>query len=85
MRFYALYYAASGSIAVARCGLGGQFTGRETTPVLWKQGIAVTRDIFTRFETGERDAHISPKYARVGWNNFWKNDEWWVERQIAQR
>lgn len=59
--------------------------GRETTPVLWKQGIAVTRDIFTRFEIGNRDMHINPKYARVGWNNFWKNEEWWVERQIARR
>ncbi|MDB5269906.1 MAG: hypothetical protein JWP58_2946 [Hymenobacter sp.] len=59
--------------------------GSETTPVLWKQGIAVTRGVLTRFEIGERDAHINPKYARVGWNNFWKNDEWWVERQIAQR
>lgn len=59
--------------------------GSETTPVLWKQSIAVTRDIFTRFEIGERDAHINPKYARVGWNNFWKNEEWWVERQIARR
>lgn len=59
--------------------------GSETTPVLWKQGIAVTREVLTRFEIGERDAHINPKYARVGWNNFWKNDEWWAERQIAQR
>lgn len=59
--------------------------GRETTPVLWKQGIAVTREVLTRFEIGERDAHINPKYARVGWNNFWKNDEWWAGSQIAQR
>jgi hypothetical protein len=59
--------------------------GSETTPVVWKQGIAVTHEVLTRFQIGERDSHINPKYARVGWNNFWKNDEWWVERQIAQR
>lgn len=56
-----------------------------TVPALWKQGIAVTRDIFTRFEIGERDMHINPKYARVGWNNFWKNDEWWAEQSVARR
>ncbi|MDO7846315.1 hypothetical protein Q5H92_08110 [Hymenobacter sp. M29] len=56
-----------------------------TVPALWKQGIAVTRQILTRFEIGERDAHINPKYARVGWNSFWKNDEWWAEQSVARR
>ena len=32
---------------------------------------------------GARDAHINPRYARVGWNTYWQNDEWWVEKQIA--
>jgi hypothetical protein len=54
-------------------------------PVLWKQGIAVTRQVLTRFDIGERDAHVNPKYARVGWNNFWANDEWWVEKSMARR
>lgn len=57
----------------------------ETVPAVWKQGIAVTRQILTRFEIGERDSHINPKYARVGWNSFWKNDEWWVEKSVARR
>ena len=56
-----------------------------TVPAVWKQGIAVTRQVLTRFEIGERDSHINPKYARVGWNNFWKNDEWWVEKSVARR
>jgi hypothetical protein len=54
-------------------------------PAIWKQGIAVTRQIMTRFEIGNRDSHINPKYARVGWNNFWKNDEWWVGQSVARR
>jgi hypothetical protein len=57
----------------------------ETVPAVWKQGIAVTHQILTRFEIGERDSHINPKYARVGWNTYWQNDEWWVEKQIARR
>jgi hypothetical protein len=60
-------------------------TSETTVPVLWKQGIAVTRQILTRFEIGERDAHINPKYARVGWNSFWKNDEWWARPSVARR
>ena len=57
----------------------------DPVPAVWKQGMAVTRQVLTRFEIGERDAHINPRYARVGWNSYWQNDEWWVEKQIAQR
>ncbi|GAB3572813.1 hypothetical protein [Hymenobacter daeguensis] len=56
-----------------------------TVPAIWKQGIAVTRQILTRFEIGERDSHINPRYARVGWNSFWQNDEWWAEKTLARR
>ncbi|MDB5235530.1 MAG: hypothetical protein JWR44_2523 [Hymenobacter sp.] len=57
----------------------------ESVPVVWKQGIAVTHQVMTRFEIGDRDAHINPKYACVGWNTYWKNDEWWAEKQVARR
>jgi hypothetical protein len=57
----------------------------ETVPAVWKQGVAVTRQVLSRFEIGHRDVEINPKYARVGWNTFWKNEEWWVEKQVARR
>jgi hypothetical protein len=57
----------------------------ETLPAVWKQGIAVTRQVLSRFEIGSRDVEINPKYARVGWNTFWKNEEWWVEKSMARR
>jgi hypothetical protein len=60
-------------------------TAETAVPALWKQGIAVTRQVLSRFEIGERDVLINPKYARVGWNNFWKNDEWWNEKSVARR
>jgi hypothetical protein len=66
-------------------GSWGDQPGGDTMPAVWKQGIAVTRQVLRRFEIGHRDVEINPKYARVGWNNFWKNDEWWVEKQIARR
>lgn len=57
----------------------------ETLPVVWKQGLAVTRQVLSRFDVGDRSGSINPKYARVGWNSFWKNDEWWAEKQVARR
>ena len=57
----------------------------EPVRAFWKQGIAVTRQILSRFEIGLRDQEINPRYARMGWNTFWKNDEWWAERKIAKR
>ena len=57
----------------------------EPVPAVWKQGIAVTRQVLTHFEMGERGAYVNPRYARVGWRDFWQNDEWWVEKQVAKR
>ncbi|WP_201980247.1 hypothetical protein [Hymenobacter rubidus] len=62
-----------------------QAAATTTVPALWKQGIAVTQQVLSRFEIGGRNVEINPKYTRVGWNNFWKNDEWWVEKQVARR
>lgn len=57
----------------------------ETIPVLWKQGLTVTHQVLSRFEIGERSPVVNPKYARVGWNQLWNNDEWWVEKTVARR
>lgn len=57
----------------------------DPVPAVWKQGMAVTRQVLTRFEMGERDAYVNPRYARVGWRDFWQNDEWWVGKQVAKR
>ena len=57
----------------------------EPVAVVWKQGMAVAHQILTRFEIGDRDAHLNPRYARVGWNSYWQNDEWWTEKAVAKR
>ncbi|MCI1189181.1 hypothetical protein MON38_17290 [Hymenobacter sp. DH14] len=31
------------------------------------------------FGIGDRGAQVNPKYAKLGWNNYWENDEWWVD------
>lgn len=66
-------------------GNWSESAGGEVVPVVWKQGMAVTRQVLTRFEIGSRDVEINPKYARVGWNRLWDNDEWWTERTVARR
>ncbi|MBO2011660.1 hypothetical protein [Hymenobacter negativus] len=60
-------------------------TTETTVPAIWKQGIAVTQQVLSRFQIGERDVFINPQYARVGWDNFWKNEEWWAEKPVARR
>jgi len=41
--------------------------------------------VLTRFGLGDRSGNINRKYARVGWDTYWKNEEWWVEKQLARR
>lgn len=57
----------------------------DPVPAIWKQGMAVAHQVLTRFRIGDRDAHLNPRYARVGWNTYWQNDEWWAEKQVAKR
>jgi len=36
-------------------------------------------DVLEDFSVGERGEEINPKYAKLGWNNYWENKEWWAE------
>ena len=31
------------------------------------------------FMLDERMGQINPKYAKLGWSNYWENDEWWAD------
>ena len=35
-------------------------------------------DVFEDFDIGERGGEINPKYAHLGWNEKWENEEWWA-------
>lgn len=41
-------------------------------------------DILKDFSIGEREVEINPKYRKLGWENFWELDEWWIEKVPAQ-
>jgi hypothetical protein len=49
-------------------------------PVVWVEDIfSYGPHILNNFSVGERDPDFNPKYAKLGWNTYWTNDEWWTE------
>jgi hypothetical protein len=59
-------------------------TGAEVE-VLVKNGLAVTYQVLEDFDIGGRSPQINRKYARVGWNTYWSNDEWWAGKPVARK
>ena len=41
--------------------------------------FAAAPDVYKDFGIGDRGGEINPKYARLGWNELWENDEWWAD------
>lgn len=49
-------------------------------PVLLVQNIFdYQQDILRDFVVGGRDQDFNPKYAKLGWDTYWQNEEWWAE------
>lgn len=40
---------------------------------------AIAPDIFKDFMLDERLGQVNPKYAKLGWNEYWQVDEWWAD------
>lgn len=54
-------------------------TGK-SKPVIWSKDLfRFANDILKDFSIGERDVEINEKYRKLGWDNFWENEEWWAE------
>ena len=41
--------------------------------------FAAAPDVYKDFGIGDRGYEINPKYAKLGWNEAWANDEWWAD------
>ena len=41
--------------------------------------FAAAPDVYSDFAIGDRGGEINPKYAKLGWNELWENDEWWAD------
>lgn len=61
----------------------GKWTSSDTKrqkAVVWVSNIMrFQQDVFAEFMLGERDPDFNPKYAKLGWDTYWQNDEWWAE------
>jgi len=57
-----------------------------TWPILVLNGTHIINSrLMPNFEIGDRGGEINPRYARVGWDTYWENTEWWAEKKVAQR
>jgi hypothetical protein len=63
--------------------LKGQWSATQTTQrkefVAGVNPADAGREIIPDFDIGEHGFTLNPKYAKLGWEDYWKNEEWWVE------
>ena len=66
-------------------GTWTSYSKDQTKPVMWAADIfQFANSILKNFSIGERDVEISKEYRHLGWDNFWENDEWWVDSKNKQ-
>lgn len=52
----------------------------KTKPVIWAKDLfRFANDILKDFSIGEREVEINEAYRKLGWDNYWENEEWWAE------
>jgi hypothetical protein len=54
-------------------------TGQVKSFIVSPDVAAVSPYVFKDFMLDERMGEINPKYAKLGWNEYWNNDEWWAD------
>ena len=58
----------------------------KTKPVVWAADFfQFANTILKDFSMGEREVEINKEYRHLGWDNFWENDEWWVDAKDKQK
>ncbi|MCC2546378.1 hypothetical protein LJY25_07970 [Hymenobacter sp. BT175] len=68
-------------------GEGTTFTSTWRNPeskkplnLLWASNfMEIAPTVMENFYAGDRGMHINPRYARMGWNRYWENEEWWAD------
>ncbi|GAA4385103.1 hypothetical protein [Hymenobacter koreensis] len=54
-------------------------------PFVWaEQFLVIGSAVLKDFVVGERDININPRYAKLGWDQYWENEEWWAEGATAK-
>ena len=54
-------------------------TGQVKPFVVSPDVAAVAPGVLQDFMLDERMGQINPRYARLGWADYWQNDEWWAD------
>ncbi|RZK35650.1 MAG: hypothetical protein EOO57_08715 [Hymenobacter sp.] len=54
-------------------------TGQIKAFLVAPEAAAVAPTIFKDFMLDERMGQVNPKYAKLGWGDYWQNDEWWAD------
>jgi hypothetical protein len=54
-------------------------TGQVKSFIVSPDVAAVAPFVFKDFMLDERMGEINPKYAKLGWNEYWNRDEWWAK------
>jgi hypothetical protein len=54
-------------------------TGQVKSFIVSPEVAAVAPFVFKDFMLDERMGQINPKYAKLGWSDYWTNDEWWAD------
>jgi hypothetical protein len=52
----------------------------QTKPMVWAADLLAYHgpQILSDFVVGGRMLDVNPKYAKLGWNEYYTNDEWWA-------
>jgi hypothetical protein len=70
---------ARGSALLMRGARRNQSTRQIKKFVVADDVFAAAPDVLKDFGIGDRGGEINPKYAKLGWNELWENDEWWTD------
>jgi hypothetical protein len=70
---------ANGSEMLLHGSRRNESTRQVKTFVVAADVFAAAPEVYKDFGIGDRGGEINPKYAKLGWNELWENDEWWAD------
>ena len=70
---------ANGSAMLLHGSRRNATTRQVKTFVVSDDVFAAAPEVYKDFGIGDRGGEINPKYAKLGWNELWENDEWWAD------
>jgi hypothetical protein len=72
-------FPAKGCGMVVRGQRTSRATGEQKTVLLARDVFVIAPEVFADFGVGDRGTLVNPKYAKLGWNEAWENEEWWAD------